>query len=878
MPKETPLIKQYKEIKNRHRDAILFFRMGDFYEMFFDDAKVASKILDIALTSRNKEGEEKVPLCGVPYHAIDSYLAKLIKAGRKVAVCEQVEDPALAKGIVKREVVRIVTPGTVQENNLLEERQNNYLVALYFEKKNIGLAVIDMTTGEFKLTELVDDLKHSTLRNELARLRPSECLISRTKYEDYKFLDELHAQLSLNLTPFDDWAFKSEDAAEAIKKQFSISSLDSFGLSDGTVTVRAAGALVAYLQETQKIRLKHLRPPRLYTTEDFMLLDEATIRNLELVSPIRGGDKQGTLLGALDQCVTAMGARLLYRSILQPLVDVARIKERHQAVAELMADGEKQSALVDTLKQISDIERLVGRLGNDSANARDLLALGDSFRMVRDLKKTLRDCKAPLLRWLARDLQELPGVVSLIEKSIRGDASVLLREGNLIKPGYDRQLDDIRTVALDSQQWIKNLEEQEIKRTGIGKLKVRYNKIFGYYIEIPNGQVDKVPGDYIRKQTLVNAERYITPEMKAKEDMIINSEERLLQKEYEVFVSIRASVAQSIKEMQKTALAVASLDLLNNFGFLATERGYIQPEVDESDNLEIIEGRHPVVETLIPEGTFVPNDTRLNNKREQVVIITGPNMSGKSTYIRQVALLALMSQIGCFIPAEKARLGLVDRIFTRVGASDSLVHGQSTFMVEMQETANILNSATSRSLVILDEIGRGTSTFDGISIAWAVVEYVHNQRTLGAKTLFATHYHELLELEKLLPRVKNYHVAVRESRDEVSFMYKIIPGGTNRSYGIYVGKLAGLPPAVISRAQEVLSKLATGEQFFEKEISKNRVSERQVSLFDNSPKEIAVENELKLIDIDRLTPIEALKVLDQMKKRIKTTSPRKLKL
>lgn len=868
MPKETPLLKQYKSIKNQHRDAILFFRMGDFYEMFFDDAKVASKILDIALTSRNKEGEEKVPLCGVPYHAVDSYLAKLIKAGQKVAVCEQVEDPALAKGIVKREVVRVVTPGTVQENNLLEERQNNYLVALYFDKKKIGLGVADMTTGEFKLTELPDDDKHTALRDELARLQPSECLIPRTKYEDYRFLDQLRAQLPLNLTPFDDWAFKAEAARDAIKQQFAISSLDSFGLSDDAVSVLAAGALVAYLQATQKIRLKHLRPPRLYTTEDFMLLDEATIRNLELVSTIRGGDKKGTLLDTLDQCVTAMGARLLYRSILQPLVDVARIKERHSVVAELSADSAKQSAVMDILKQVADIERLVGRLGNDSANARDLLALRDSFRQVFELKKTLSDNKAPLLRRLARDLQELPAVVALIEKSIRDDASALLREGNLIKPGYDHDLDEIRTVALDSQQWIKNLEQQEIKRTGIGKLKVRYNKIFGYYIEVPNGQVGKVPAEYIRKQTLVNAERYITPEMKAKEDMIINSEEKLLQKEYEIFVTVRTKVAKAIKEMQKTALAVAYIDLLNCFAGLATARAYVQPQMDDGDGLEIIEGRHPVVETIVPEGTFVPNDTVLNTKREQVAIITGPNMSGKSTYIRQVALLVLMAQIGSFIPAERARLGLVDRIFTRVGASDNLVRGQSTFMVEMQETANILNSATNRSLIILDEIGRGTSTFDGISIAWAVVEYVHSKQSLGAKTLFATHYHELLELENLLPRVKNYNVAVRESRDEVSFLYKIIPGGTNRSYGIYVGKLAGLPSAVIGRAQDVLAKLTAGEKLFEKEIGKNKVSERQASLFTGSAPESAVEKELKQVDIDKLTPIEALKVLDQMKKNM----------
>ncbi|MFC1721931.1 DNA mismatch repair protein MutS [Patescibacteria group bacterium] len=700
-------------------------------------------------------------------------------------------------------------------------------------------------------------------------MQPKECIVPRDLYTNMEILQVVKWQPQVNVTPFDDWAFEIETAGGKIRDHFAVKMLDGFGLADATVGVQAVGALVAYLEETQKIHLKHLKPPQLYASSEFMLLDEATIRNLELVQTIRDSDKKDSLLEVLDNCVTAMGGRLLYNSLLQPLVKAKRIKARHTAVAEFVAADELSAAVRETLDGVADIERLAGRLGSEVANARDLLALRNSLENVKALKMKLSEAKSPLLQRLYKRLNFLDNVVSLIKKSIRDDAPLVLREGNLIKQGYNKDLDEVREIATQGKDWIKNLEATEKAKARIEKLKVRYNKVFGYYIEVPKTQAGKVPGHYIRKQTLVNAERYITPEMKAKEDLILNSEERMVEAEYNTFVKIRQQVAESISEMQQTAQAVAFIDMLSSFAETARERDYVQPKIDESDKLKIVDGRHPVVEQIEAAGAFVPNDANLDNKNEQVMILTGPNMSGKSTYIRQVALLALMAQIGSFVPASEAHVGVLDRIFTRVGASDSLVRGQSTFMVEMQEAANILNSATSQSLIILDEIGRGTSTFDGISIAWAVVEYVHSQKHLGAKTLFATHYHELLALEKVLPRVRNFNVAVRESKNEVTFLYKIVPGGTDRSYGIYVGKLAGLPKRVVARAEEVLAKLDKGEKVFGKEISKSKIADRQASLFTAAPKDSEVEKEIAQADINKLTPMEALRLLDKMKKKVK---------
>ncbi len=864
-------MRQYAAIKEKHKDSILFFRMGDFYEMFGDDAKIASRILDIALTSREKNGKDPIPLCGVPYHAVDNYLAKLIKAGKKVAVCEQVEDPAKAKGIVKRDVVRVVTPGTVHETSLLSDRQNNYLAALAWDRKNkrIGLAAADMSTGELMTTELEADGSFSSLKNELARLQPAECLVPRDLYTDTKLLGVIKWQPAVNVTPVDDWSFERETAAGKIRDHYGVKMLDGFGLADSTVGVQAVGALISYLEETQKMHLKHLKPPKLYTSSEFMLLDEATIRNLELVQTIRSGDAQGSLLSVLDECVTAMGGRLLHNSLLQPLIKVKPIRERLDGVAEFANNEDLRQSVREALDGVADIERLAGRLGSEVANARDLLALRNSLENIKALKMKLAETKSAVLQRLYRRLEPLDKVVSLIKKSIRDDAPLVLREGNLIKHGFDSGLDEVREVATKGKDWIKNLETTEKKKTGIEKLKVRFNKVFGYYIEVPKGQVEKVPQHYIRKQTLVNAERYITPEMKEKEDLILNSEEKLIAAEYEAFIKVRDEIAGYITNLQKTARAVALIDILSTFAKIATERDFVKPQINDSDQLVIKEGRHPVVERIEVAGAFVPNDSKLDNKSEQVMILTGPNMSGKSTYIRQVAIITLLAQIGSFVPAKSATIGVVDRIFTRVGASDSLVRGQSTFMVEMQEAANILNSATNKSLIILDEIGRGTSTFDGISIAWAVVEYVHSKKHLGAKTLFATHYHELLALEKMLARVKNYNVAVRESEEEVTFLYKIVPGGTDRSYGIYVGKLAGLPKRVISRAEEVLGKLDKGEKVFGQEVGKSKIADGQKSLFDAKAKSSEIEAEIAKADIEKLTPIEALKLLDEIKKKVK---------
>jgi len=838
--------------------------------MFGEDAKIASKILDITLTSREKNGDNPIPLCGVPYHAADNYLAKLIKAGKKVAVCEQVEDPAKAKGIVRRDVVRVVTPGTVHEESLLADRQNNYLSALTWDKKEqkIGLATADMSTGEVLVTELENDGNFTNLKNELARLRPQECLVPRDLYTDTKLLGVIKWQPNINITPLDDWNFERETAAGKIRDHFQVKMLDGFGLAEATVGVQSIGALLGYLEETQKIHLKHIKPPRLYSDSSFMALDEATIRNLELVQTIRSSDQDGSLLAVMDECVTALGGRLLYNSILQPLTQVKPIRERLAGVSELASRDDLLGGIRSDLDSVSDIERLAGRLGSQVANARDLLAIRVSLESVKELKMKLAETKSPLLQKIYRRLDPLDKVVGLVRKAIQESAPAILREGNLIKPGYDADLDEIREIAVNGKNWIKNLEKKERESTGIDKLKVRFNKVFGYYIEVPKGQVSKVPAHYIRKQTLVNAERYITPEMKDKEDLILNSEEKLLAAEYEIFVKVRNQVSEHIASLQKTAAAVALLDMLASFAKLAGERDYVEPQIDDSDKIEIKGGRHPVVEQLEVAGSFVPNDTKLDNSAEQVAIITGPNMSGKSTYIRQVAIITLLAQIGSFVPASSAKIGAVDRIFTRVGASDSLVRGQSTFMVEMQEAAHILNSATKKSLIILDEIGRGTSTFDGISIAWAVVEYVHSQKHLGAKTLFATHYHELLALEKLLARVKNYNVAVRESKNEVTFLYKIVPGGTDRSYGIYVGKLAGLPARVISRAEQVLAKLDKGEKVFGSEIKQNKMSDRQKSLFDSAPeRESEVEKEIAKANINKLTPMEALQLLDKMKQK-----------
>ncbi len=835
--KSTPLMRQYSVIKAQHKDSILFFRMGDFYEMFFEDAKVASKILDIALTSRNKEKGIDVPLCGVPYHAAENYLAKLVKAGKKVAVCEQIEDPAKAKGIVKRDVVRVVTPGTALSDSLLDERVNNFIVSVIVaedrnsEQYKVGIAVSDVSTGEFRGTEFFDAKKLSSLKNELTKLNPRECLIPKDLYKNFGILEALKCVDGMNIYPYEDWNFEKETAKDFLRSHFDVESLEGFGIKDEELAIGSAGALLSYLRETQKTKLNHISKFNLYSIDERMILDDATLRNLELVSTLRSGEKKNTLLWVLDDTLTSMGGRLLRNSVLSPLINVEKIKNRLDSVEEFCKDNILREEVGEKLKEVSDLERLAGKIGCMSANARDLLALKDSLKIIPALKSILKNVDSKRLIFLKNNLNEIKEVVDLIEKSVDESSPVTLKDGNLIKKGYDAKLDKIKDAAISGKEWIKTLQRKESARAKIPSLKVKFNRVFGYYIEVSKTNLSQVPSDYIRKQTLVNAERFITPELKEKEDLILNAEERMIELEFRIFVEIRDKVSEYIKDIQKVAKILAELDLLSNFARIAINNNYTKPKVDTDDGLEIKEGRHPVVERIKSAGSFVPNDVSLDNKNCQLIVLTGPNMSGKSTYIRQNALITLMAQIGSFVPAAFVKIGVVDRIFTRVGASDALTRGQSTFMVEMQETANILNNATSRSLIILDEIGRGTSTFDGVSIAWAVAEYIVSKEKLGAKTLFATHYHELLELEKILPRVKNFNVAVKESKDKVIFLYKILRGGTNRSYGIYVGKLAGLPKEVVRRAEDVLIKLDKGERLFGNEVRSGKVGEQQRRLF-----------------------------------------------
>ncbi|EKD49954.1 MAG: hypothetical protein ACD_63C00001G0002 [uncultured bacterium] len=830
-------MRQYSVIKAQHKDSILFFRMGDFYEMFFEDAKVASKILDIALTSRNKEKGIDVPLCGVPYHAAENYLAKLVKAGKKVAVCEQIEDPAKAKGIVKRDVVRVVTPGTALSDSLLDERVNNFIVSVIVaedrnsEQYKVGIAVSDVSTGEFRGTEFFDAKKLSSLKNELTKLNPRECLIPKDLYKNFGILEALKCVDGMNIYPYEDWNFEKETAKDFLRSHFDVESLEGFGIKDEELAIGSAGALLSYLRETQKTKLNHISKFNLYSIDERMILDDATLRNLELVSTLRSGEKKNTLLWVLDDTLTSMGGRLLRNSVLSPLINVEKIKNRLDSVEEFCKDNILREEVGEKLKEVSDLERLAGKIGCMSANARDLLALKDSLKIIPALKSILKNVDSKRLIFLKNNLNEIKEVVDLIEKSVDESSPVTLKDGNLIKKGYDAKLDKIKDAAISGKEWIKTLQRKESARAKIPSLKVKFNRVFGYYIEVSKTNLSQVPSDYIRKQTLVNAERFITPELKEKEDLILNAEERMIELEFRIFVEIRDKVSEYIKDIQKVAKILAELDLLSNFARIAINNNYTKPKVDTDDGLEIKEGRHPVVERIKSAGSFVPNDVSLDNKNCQLIVLTGPNMSGKSTYIRQNALITLMAQIGSFVPAAFVKIGVVDRIFTRVGASDALTRGQSTFMVEMQETANILNNATSRSLIILDEIGRGTSTFDGVSIAWAVAEYIVSKEKLGAKTLFATHYHELLELEKILPRVKNFNVAVKESKDKVIFLYKILRGGTNRSYGIYVGKLAGLPKEVVRRAEDVLIKLDKGERLFGNEVRSGKVGEQQRRLF-----------------------------------------------
>jgi len=871
MSTTTPVMRQYLEIKADYQDAVLFFRLGDFYEMFMDDAILASRVLGITLTSRNKGVENAVPLCGIPYHSSQGYIAKLIAAGHKVAICEQVEDPKKAKGIVKREVVRVVTPGLVTDTDTLEPKENNYLLSIVENDDDYGIAHIDITTGEFRVTQ-VDTL--AQVESELGSLRPREVLFSDTeRSRDLKRqFDHSLEGVMCNFLP--EWVCEVDYAQEQLCRFFGVSGLQSFGCHELLSAQLAASAVLYYLQQTQKDGLQHIRPLQTYHTQNFMILDDTTRRNLELTATLQGGKKSGSLLGVLDRTVTAMGGRNLRHWIHYPLIDQLLIKQRQSAVAELVDESLQRIELIDALSGVYDLERLNSKIAMASANAKDLVALRTSLEKLPQIDDLLSQLQSPHLNELRQQLDLLPELVALLDQAIVADPPFVLRDGGIIKDGFNGELDELRMISRDGKGWIAALELQERERTGIPSLKVKYNKIFGYFIEVTLRNLDRVPEDYHRKQTLTNAERFITPQLKEYEEKVLGAEDRIVELEYNLFQQVRVETSAEGGRIQQSAEALAILDSLLSLADLAHERNYVCPQIDDSGVIQIEAGRHPVVEGMPLKEAFVPNDVELDTEKNQLLIITGPNMAGKSTFMRQVALITLMAQLGSFVPAETARIGVVDRIFTRVGASDNLAKGESTFMVEMNETANILRHATQNSLIILDEIGRGTSTFDGVSIAWAVAEYLHDNSAVAAKTLFATHYHELTDLPLTRERIKNYNVAVKEWNDQIIFLRKIISGSASRSYGIQVGRLAGLPDSVIDRAKEILHNLESGEFVRSGEPrlgeSKNRSKKQplaQLSLFSAQPED-EIRTRLESIDLRCTTPIEALTFLDQLQKML----------
>jgi len=869
MAKTTPMMQQYLEIKSEYPDAILFFRLGDFYEMFMEDAVVAARVLDITLTSRNKGAAEEIPLCGVPFHSCQPYVAKLVQNGHKVAICEQVEDPKQAKGIVKRAVVRVVTPGLVVDTDTLDPRRNNYLMALLPDENGCyGVACVDITTGEFRVTEMHDP---ESTAGEIVSRDPAEVLVIEGATGD-SLADLLQNSLQgRNVNRLPEWAAAEDRARQMLLESFPNSSMESFGCHDMPAAIRAAGMILHYLEETQKGSVSHLQQLQTYHVRDHMVLDDFTRRNLELTETLHDGGRRGSLLGVMDRTVTAMGARKLRHWMTHPLVDRQRIEERHVAVEELVRESLCRDDLRRALDEIYDLERLNGRIAMATGNAKDLAALRISLQKLPQILDLLAQLDSPMLTGLRESLDTLPDMVALISSSIVDDPPFVLREGGLIREGYHAELDELRNISREGKGWIARLEQEEKARTGISNLKVRYNRVFGYYIEVTRSQLDRVPEDYQRKQTLANAERYITPTLKEYEEKVLGAEDRVVEIEYDLFQEIRRQVATQGQRIQETADKVASLDILLGLADLSHERNYCRPEMDESTELHIEDGRHPVIETMNLGERFVANDVHMDTQEKQILIITGPNMAGKSTFMRQVALLVLMAQMGCLVPAKKARIGIVDRIFTRVGASDNLARGQSTFMVEMTEAANILNHATPRSLIVLDEIGRGTSTFDGVSIAWAVAEYLHDNPKVAAKTLFATHYHELTDLAQTRERVQNYNVAVKEWDDQIIFLRRIIKGGASHSYGIQVARLAGLPSDVITRAKEVLHNLESGEYVAgAPRLARSRQTGKvivtpQMGLFEEID---SVRAKLEETDVSVLTPLEALNLLDELKKML----------
>ena len=878
MAELTPMMQQYVETKKEYPDCILFYRLGDFYEMFFDDAITASRELEITLTGKSCGQEERAPMCGVPYHAVDSYLNKLITKGYKVAICEQVEDPKEAKGIVKREVVRIVTPGTNMNIQAIEDSKNNYIVCVSYFPGRIGISVADVTTGDYYLTE-VDDIRK--LQDEINKYSPSEIICNEAFFVSGFDIEEMKNRLGVTVYSLAPHYFDEDTCRKCLLKHFHVNTLIGLGIEDFPSGLVASGALLQYIYETQKTSLEHFTHLYPYLTNKYMLLDSATRRNLELIETLREKQKKGALLGVLDRTKTAMGGRLLRKYIEQPLIDKEEIEQRLDTVEELCKNAMLRDELREYLNPIYDLERLLGKVSYRTANPRDLIAFRCSLEMLPSIKTILKDTDSGLLQQIQDELDDLSDLFRLIDDAIIEEPPITIKEGGIIKEGFNENIDELRNAKTEGKNWLAALENEDRERTGIKNLRIKYNKVFGYYFEVTNSYKDLVPEDYIRKQTLANAERYTTPRLKELEDTILNAEDKLYSLEYDLFCQVRDTIAAQIERIQQTAKAIAKLDVFASLSYVAERNHYIRPALNEKGVIDIKEGRHPVVEQMIHNDMFIANDTYLDNQKHCIAVITGPNMAGKSTYMRQTALIVLLAQIGCFVPAKKANIGIVDRIFTRVGASDDLASGQSTFMVEMNEVANILRNATSNSLLVLDEIGRGTSTFDGLSIAWAVIEHISNRKILGAKTLFATHYHELTELEGKMDNVNNYCIAVKEKGDDIVFLRKIIKGGADKSYGIQVAKLAGVPDMVIDRAKEIVEQLSDNDitekvQNIEvnikndkkKPVKYDEVDLEQISLFD-TVKDEDVVNELKELDITNLTPMDALNTLYRLQNKLK---------
>lgn len=876
----SPMMEKYLETKNEYPDCILFYRLGDFYEMFFDDAELASKELGLTLTGKDCGLSERAPMCGVPYHAVESYLTRLVENGHKVAIAEQMEDPKLAKGLVKREVIRVVTPGTILDTAALDETKNHYIMSVAYERGVFGIAISDVTTGDFFLTEVE---KKEQLYDEIFRFSPSEIVFNEPFLMSGADLSQLQQKLSFSTSALDSWRFKEEDAKKCLLKHFEVASLESLGAAVYPVGVIASGALMSYLLDTQKTELRHITRMQVFSRAKFMIIDTSTRRNLELTETLREKQKRGSLLWVLDKTKTAMGARTLRKYVEQPLLEKKDILNRQEAVGELKEDQILREELREYLNPIYDLERLLGRISYRTANPRDLIAFKNSLGMLPHIKTLLRNVKSGLLQELCDAIDPLEDLYTLIDQSIEEDPPIQLHEGGIIKDGFHEQVDQYRSAKTEGKNWLAEIEAEEREKTGIKSLRIRFNKVFGYYLEVTNSFLDMVPDYFIRKQTLTGAERFITPKLKELEDTILGAEDKLYSLEYELFATVRDTISGEIERVQRSAAALAQIDALASLGYVAERNRYTCPKINEKGVISIKNGRHPVIEQMITSEQFVPNDTELNNEDDRIMIITGPNMAGKSTYMRQTALLTLMAQIGSFVPADEANIGICDRIFTRVGASDDLSSGQSTLMVEMTEVANILRNATKKSLIILDEIGRGTSTFDGLSIAWAVVEYIANPKIIGAKTLFATHYHELTELEGAIPGVQNYCVSVKEQGDSIVFLRKIVKGGADKSYGIQVARLAGVPKPVLQRADELVDELidtdiaqrareiasyaGIGMANTKRVQKQDDVDANQLTLFD-TVKDDDVLTEIQEMDLSRMTPLDAMNTLYRIQSKL----------